>query len=784
MDATCAGLVSNDDASISITGVVNGDKIGIFAGGPYAGADYASADLLTGGAFSYTALPNPVSNQIYTIRIFNGADDCYVDRTAEIFEFSCGPCSSASIEIVEVNEADPDSSPANSTSSEDDMAIYEACKVDGNIDLELSKNVSPSSGTTADTYVYTLVLNNTGTATAYDIQVTEDLPLTVAPTVLNGTLGTSVDSLAITASTVTAGTFGLSQGWALDSLQAGQSATLTIDMRAMVPGTYVNCAYVTNMFPDNDPDSTDDNDATANEDDDDCATITVTGPSLPIIVKEFSPMLTLPGTPTRLTLKITNTESTPITLTSALTDVFPTSPGQMVIAATPNLVTNLSGLTVNAGDVQVVIPSGTTLPVGLSQIQFDITVPAEGHYCNDIAAGDLQTSSGNNLLPTQACLAAYNSYVLAPVTCVADICINSPNEIDTLMLMIENRNATNMTLDQDFINYLPAGVTMAAGTNTGTIAGVTAFSAGDNSFTLVAGSSIPPGAQTIKVPVTSTTVGCYNNIIYMNALLTTVSSVSNLGNQDIAEPKRIACASIDSLLANRVICSGQMVDTLAITTTFTNPDSIAFVYFTSAQTDPYSGGTSIGTVQITSSSDTVMLTNISGFTHSGGSTPDTFYVYGIAQPTPTDGSCRPFEEILVQVNSCDWGDLADTSAMTNMDDYQTLRANNGPVHIIIPGLSLGSTVDGETDGQPSGDALGDDSDEDGLMTFNSLDLVPGQNFRLPFSYINTTGNTAFVEAWIDWNGDGDFDEPNEWWSIGMMVRPLFLIELKSQFLLQ
>ena len=80
---------------------------------------------------------------------------------------------------------------------------------------------------------------------------------------------------------------------------------------------------------------------------------------------------------------------------------------------------------------------------------------------------------------------------------------------------------------------------------------------------------------------------------------------------------------------------------------------------------------------------------------------------------------------------------------------------------MIPGLSLGSTIDGETDGQASNDALGDGADEDGLMVFNNLDLTPGQNFRLPFSYTNTTGNTAYVKAWIDWNGDGDFEDADE-----------------------
>ena len=532
--ATCAGLVSNDDASISITGIVDGDKIGLFAGAPYAGPDYASADVLTGGAYTYSNLPNPVSNQIYTIRIYNGEEQCYVDRTAEIFEFSCGPCSNASIEIIAANEEDSDSYPANSDAAEDDMAIIEACKGTDYIDLELSQSAAPVSGSTSDLYIYTFTLNNTGTMTAKDIQVDAGF-LSGGPPILTGTLGTSPDSMAIMASTATIGSYGLAQGWALDSLQAGQMATLTVDVRALFPGTYDNCAYVTNMFPDNDPDSTDDNDASANEDDDACVSITVTGTALPSVVKEFSPMLTQPNVPTRLTLKITNSESTNITLTADMIDVFPTSPGQMLVAATPNLTTNLSGISVSAGDVQIVIPNGTVLPPGLSLVQLEVTVPSEGHYCNDIAGGDLQTTSNNNVLATRACLAAYNSYALVPVTSVSEICIENSGDVVPLTLTIENRNATDMTLDQDFINYLPEGVTMASGTSIGTISGLSSFSAGDTSFVLTAGSIILPGVQTIIVPVTSTTMGVYNQIININAILVSVGSYSMLGNQDIAE---------------------------------------------------------------------------------------------------------------------------------------------------------------------------------------------------------------------------------------------------------
>jgi len=115
------------------------------------------------------------------------------------------------------------------------------------------------------------------------------------------------------------------------------------------------------------------------------------------------------------------------------------------------------------------------------------------------------------------------------------------------------------------------------------------------------------------------------------------------------------------------------------------------------------------------------------------------------------------------VNSCryDYGDLPDNTGSTGLNDYQTLAINGGPVHLIIDGLSLGNSVDEETNGQSSLDALGDGNDEDGLIIFPTLDISPGQNFILPFYYTNTTGDTAYVKAWIDWNGDGDFDDANE-----------------------
>jgi len=72
---------------------------------------------------------------------------------------------------------------------------------------------------------------------------------------------------------------------------------------------------------------------------------------------------------------------------------------------------------------------------------------------------------------------------------------------------------------------------------------------------------------------------------------------------------------------------------------------------------------------------------------------------------------------------------------------------------------LGSAVDAEADGQPSVNANGDDGadgdDEDGVV-FTSL-LIPGQD-----ATVDVTANVdGYLNAWIDFNGDGDFDDLGE-----------------------
>jgi len=116
----------------------------------------------------------------------------------------------------------------------------------------------------------------------------------------------------------------------------------------------------------------------------------------------------------------------------------------------------------------------------------------------------------------------------------------------------------------------------------------------------------------------------------------------------------------------------------------------------------------------------------------------------------------------------DFGDLPDTGAGTGVGNYETLRANTGPSHIILQGGPyLGSIVDLEFKGSPSINADGDDNDgsndHDGVtfVANNTSGIQAGTLAANTAQFEVIAGTAGILNAWIDWNGDGDFDDTNE-----------------------
>ncbi|MGY8767288.1 MAG: TolB family protein, partial [Pirellulales bacterium] len=94
----------------------------------------------------------------------------------------------------------------------------------------------------------------------------------------------------------------------------------------------------------------------------------------------------------------------------------------------------------------------------------------------------------------------------------------------------------------------------------------------------------------------------------------------------------------------------------------------------------------------------------------------------------------------------DFGDAPDT--------YKSLVASSGAAHANT-GPQLGFLRDTEADGQPSASAVADSADEDGV-TFSTF--VAGQLANVT---IEMFGGPAYIDAWFDFNADGDWDDAGE-----------------------
>ena len=90
--------------------------------------------------------------------------------------------------------------------------------------------------------------------------------------------------------------------------------------------------------------------------------------------------------------------------------------------------------------------------------------------------------------------------------------------------------------------------------------------------------------------------------------------------------------------------------------------------------------------------------------------------------------------------------------------YPTTLAFNGARHRVMPGIRLGASIDAETNGPENTPATGDDlagiDDEDGVAFPR---LLLGQTVSL--TVIASTN--GFLDAWLDFNGNGTWNDPGE-----------------------
>lgn len=133
-------------------------------------------------------------------------------------------------------------------------------------------------------------------------------------------------------------------------------------------------------------------------------------------------------------------------------------------------------------------------------------------------------------------------------------------------------------------------------------------------------------------------------------------------------------------------------------------------------------------------------------------------------PTNDEGEHTLFVESGQAVPGVNFGNHAAVDFGDAPDPYPTLDANSGAKHNIKSGFHLGSGVDGEGDGAPTVGAIGDDAnttanDEDGIV-FTSP-IFPGSTSTLNVTFESGDMSPGFVNGWMDFNLDGDWDDAGE-----------------------
>jgi hypothetical protein len=125
---------------------------------------------------------------------------------------------------------------------------------------------------------------------------------------------------------------------------------------------------------------------------------------------------------------------------------------------------------------------------------------------------------------------------------------------------------------------------------------------------------------------------------------------------------------------------------------------------------------------------------------------------------PTSARRPKFEHLEERrLLAIDYGDAPDTSAGTGPGNYNSLASDNGPSHVIVPGLRIGAVVDGDSGTLQNTSASADDvngalpDDEDGVShPAADLELTIGANQGAPgFTLFDVPGQSRTVPQGIN-----------------------------------
>ncbi len=137
-------------------------------------------------------------------------------------------------------------------------------------------------------------------------------------------------------------------------------------------------------------------------------------------------------------------------------------------------------------------------------------------------------------------------------------------------------------------------------------------------------------------------------------------------------------------------------------------------------------------------------------------------VYTVTATVTDDDGDSTTQQMTVDVKSIH-PDFGDAPA-----GYPVTLAENGARHT-AGSLRLGTLVDAEVDGTPTADATADGSDDDGVTALASRIASPHNDTVSSFAIV--ASESGKLDAWIDFNGDGDWDDIDEQIFVSVDVSP-------------
>jgi uncharacterized repeat protein (TIGR01451 family) len=633
-----------------------------------------------------------------------------------------------------------DPAPGNNSATDTDTLTPQA-------DVSLTKTDGQTTAVPGTAIVYTIVAANAGPSNAPDVTVTDTFSATLT--------GVTWSCAGVSGGTCTAAGAGDINDTA--NLPAGGSVTYTVNaiIAANASGTLINTATATVSGGVTDPDPGN-NSAT------DTSTLT---PQVDLsITKTDGQATAVPGTTITYTIVAANAGPSNAPGTT-IADTF-----VAVLTGVTWTCTGAGGGTctaAGAGDIN----DAANLPAGGSvtyTVNATISPDATGTLVNTATA----TGSGSITDPVPGNNSATDTNSLTPQ---ADVAITKtdgqttaiPGTTITYTIVVSNSgpsNAPTVTITDTFPTTLLGVTWTCAGAGGGTC---TAAGTGDinDMANLPAGSSV---TYTLNATISGAATGTLSNTATAavgggvtdpapanNSATdtTTLTPEADLSITKTDGPDPILAGS--TLLYTVTVTNNGPSPAQGVVVTDTLPAGVTLVATSGCLGDPAGVPTcTLGDIPALNSAQfTIEVTVDIGTSGTITNTAD------VSSSTPDPNIGNNTASALTTLLEIDFGDAPDPT-------YPTLLASNGARHLIT-GPFLGTSVDGEDDGQPNATATGDDGDgnddEDGVT-------IPGALVTGSTAAVDVVASAACtLSAWVDFNGDGDWADAGEDISPGGVV---------------